>query len=274
MGNEYSLSENDIISMMISPDLSPIGAGGYGKVYTHPAHHNLAIKKSKDEGLCKDWSNEYNIQKEIASYNDLPVGFFSKHSIIVVNPHAFVMVNNTCFLVMDRVCPLGSSSSKEISNIQGKSVHALLGSPSHFMDNKDRGIFLGRKQLNAYLNNLTKIIKELGSFMAYVHYKLGYDANDIEVIIGKDCLKNEINLYILDFGMVGNFTVNGAVSSLSDMEYFPYPVDERMKTSLKMSDEDAEENNKLYDIFKKEYLLTAEKYGKLKEGTMVISEFE
>lgn len=262
MGQSNSI-ESITHDIILDPNSIQLGKGGFGEVYTHPDYLTYAVKKSNDTNVCAEWKREFAIQKEISQ------SFLDKYPSLLVKPIApisFKSEDDICYIVMDRICP-PSGDPSDLKNLTNRALHALVGNCSHIKHHVGRGIFIGRAQLKKYIK-VDEAAYDLATFIGFVHYALRRDGNDLEYIIGKDCKDGTIKIFVIDFGMVGDFGVKNAALSITAVEYFPIGDE----CDFRECTEDVKnEEKRLGKIFWKRYISMAKEYGYEKEGKRVMS---
>lgn len=245
MGNSYSSIDPDEFINDTSTNI--IGKGNYGTVYANSKKNNLVVKESIHIDVCENWKRESYIQKntfdiyhetfknqEILDYIDIPELF------------EFKEIRNKCYLVMERIIP-PSGDPDSFNNLLGKTLHLYLCHD----DYRDQisinvGIAIGQKQASRYID-VKKIIFYMGVILAFFHFGLGYDGNDVEYILGKTSKNDKIKVYVIDYGWVRKIESSDDFIGFSC--YFPL-----------------EDKN-----FRKGYIEGARIYGKYEEAEIVLS---
>jgi len=248
--------DNLVLRMLGSPERTILGEGGYGKVITTPKNEGLALKISKDVDMCREWSREYDIQKRVYdNYNS------ARKSVRIVEPVKFAFIEeDRCYILMQRVCPPENLP-------QNQAVHALLGDIRGDNVYAGRGRFIGQSLLEKYMD-LERLAKDLGIFLAVMHFKLGLDALDLEYILGRRCGTDRGNwVNVIDFGMVGEYDRERASDSIIDVAYFPL---EQNCDYEECTPQERLRNEKLSESFRTSYIKEAEKYGKAEEAEEVL----
>jgi len=245
--------ENTILNMLGSPFRSILGAGGYGTVITTEEYPNLALKISHEIDICPSWGKEYNIQKRIYTAYDS-----TGKSVRVVEPLEFAYIEgDRCYILMQRVCaPIGDVA-----------IHALLGEINRDDVDEKRGRFVGQEFLKGYVD-LERVAVDLGIFLATVHFKLQLDGKDLEYILGKRCgTDKKYWINVIDFGMVADYTKEGAIASIDTVFYFPL---RSTCDYYKCTPEQTKYNKVLSALFAHSYIFEADKYGMAEEAAEII----
>nr|QBK92059.1 MAG: hypothetical protein LCPAC304_04060 [Pithovirus LCPAC304] len=247
--------DNIVLSMLGSPFRTVLGAGGFGTVITTDDYPDLALKISHDMDVCPEWTQEYDVKNMIYENYDS-----RGRTVRVVRPLQFAYIEGRrCYILMRRVC------SPENSTV---AMHALLGEIDYDQTHGKRGRFVGQQFLGRYLD-LEAVAVDLGVFLGTVHFRLGLDGNDLEYILGKRCgvdEKDRIN--VIDFGMVRDFTIKGAQSSIDAMPYFPlHSTCEYYDCTVEQTDFNA----RISELFAESYISEAEQYGKGDEAAEILA---
>lgn len=246
--------DNVVLSMLGSPFRTVLGSGGFGTVMTTKEHSNLALKISHDTNVCPEWTHEYTVQQRIYENYD------SKGKAVrVVKPLQFATIEGgRCYILMQRVC------SPEDDTV---AIHALLGEIDRDDTHAKRGRFVGQEFLKKYID-LERVAVDLGIFLATVHFKLGLDGGDLEYILGKRCgADKKYWINVIDFGLVQEYDLNRAVSSIDAVPYFP------LLSTCEYYDctpEQDEYNKKLSELFAATYISEAEKVGMGDDAVAII----
>ena len=245
--------ENTVLNMLGSPFRQILGVGGYGTVITTEEYPDLALKISHDINTCYLWNNEYNLQKLIyETYNS------KGKSVRVVKPLEFAYIEgDRCYILMQRVCPPFGDIA----------IHALLGEIDRDDTDKERGRFVGQKFLKKYVD-LERVAVDLGIFLATVHFKLKLNGRDLEYILGQRCGTDKKHwISVIDFGMVTEYSKEGAISSIDAMFYFP------LRSTCEFYEcttEQTKYNAILSELFATSYIDEAGQYGMGKEAAEII----
>lgn len=248
--------DNIVLRMLANPNPIILGSGGYGKVFTTADYPDLALKVSLDTNVCREWRKEFNTQKTIYENYD------SKNKAVrVVKPIKFAFIEgDRCFILMQRVCPPKNME-------QNTAIQAMMGEIERDDTHHKRGRFVGRSFLKDYID-LDRVALDMGIFLATVHFKLGYDAGDLEYILGRRCgTDKKYWINVVDFGLVNEYTRDNAALSIYAQAYFPLAsfCEYAECTALQ-----AEQNERLSKIFAESYISEAEKYGKGEEAAIVL----
>jgi hypothetical protein len=254
------MSKIEVILNNSSPNYD-IGEGGYGKVFVNSKFPNIVIKESKEKSSNYNfWKKEFEIQNEIGANwsKDFPK---LNEFLEVVNVYELMFDENTqhSYILMDRICPL---TDDNIEKLNGKTAHAFIGDCNLEVKNSgNRGILVGQTIVSKFVN-LPITVNALAVFMSWLHYKMEYDGNDLEFILGKKCDSDKVKIFVLDFGMVEKINYKdlfAVENSLNSVPYFPlnYNCDKNSHDILKKSYEN------IIELFKNTYLSQSEIYGKL-----------
>jgi len=214
-----------------SPQSVTLGQGGFGVV--------KALAESSDSGedtdmsvyafkfstggtvenrikLCSDWGEEYNIHARVWDAWGGRGGILRVPEPIAFNDD----LAGTCFIVMDRICS-PYSKGKLVPGVLNPAVHVLMGELSSMEDRGARGMMMGREQLRRFLD-LEACSREMGEFLAVIHFELDMDGSDLEFILGTKCGNGEgIGVYVIDYGMVKSFDIGRASWAIQAVPYFP-----------------------------------------------------
>ena len=271
MGLVYSSlkkrSEYFIENLLHSAELTTIGEGQYGTIYTHPECPEIAVKIFKDTSHA---AKEFEVLEKVAIEWDMYTHLWNHEPLVqITHPYVFHKVNDWCCIAMDRVCNVTLPVDAPVSRLKcGKSVHAFLGNPNHLSCNKNEGVYIGQRHLRKHDIDLVKVSKELGKFMGMVHYKLNLDGSEIELLIGKKYgSTEEVYVFVTDFGRMTEFDMDRAICSLHDTHYFPLE-DGYMRFSC--SDEEMSFHSKLATAFHKSYLETAKQFNSYDNALKVL----
>lgn len=208
-----------------------IGRGGRGVAFMNPNYPGIVIKKANNVDICRGNNEEYATIKEIAStLEHLKFGLIS-----LIQVHNYVIDDFLqCYLVMDHVQkPRHSKVSKTLGSIQ-----FYLGESNFTVDRPGRGEYMGRNQfLETFgkmfkITDLVPVCKDLGRFIASIHFIAQYDGVDLEYIVGylKDDTSH-LHIVAIDFDLckkvvVWNTSYDGGVTqcawSLISEPYYPH----------------------------------------------------
>ncbi len=247
-----------VLSMLGSPFRTVLGEGGYGTVITTDDYPSLALKISKEINVCPEWTQEYDVQNMIYENYDS-----RGRTVRVARPLQFAYIEGKrCYILMQRVC------SPENSTV---AMHALLGEIDSDQTHEKRGRVVGQQLLGRYID-LEAVAVDLGVFLGTVHFQLRLDGNDLEYILGKRCGADEVDrINVIDFGMVRDFTMKGAINSILAMPYFP------LLSTCEYYDctaEQADFNARLSELFAESYISEAEQYGKGDQAAEIVDDVQ
>ena len=249
MGQQESL-----LNKVTQTELHEVGAGGYGEVYTSEEYKEYAVKISRGFGCSSEIRKEFRIQQEVYEnfHSEFNNDKILKYLDIVKVDEMGELENGKCAIVMERICPLNNPPVTELS---GKTAHALVGDyDTRIKYHGKRGIFIGN-QLLGNLISLPGLTEALGKFMAFMHFYLKLDANDLEFIIGSRCSSAKVMVFVLDFGMVEPMDEKMDVGmSLVGVPYFPIYCESDCEAELMIK-------GNLVKIFWDSYIKQAETYG-------------
>jgi len=104
--------------------------------------------------------------------------------------------------------------------------------------------------------------------LATVHFKLQLDGKDLEYILGKRCgTDKKYWINVIDFGMVADYTKEGAIASIDTVFYFPL---RSTCDYYKCNPEQIKYNKVLSALFAHSYIFEADKYGMAEEAAEII----
>lgn len=241
-----------------------IGRGAAGTVLLDRRFPGLVFKISTSTNKCRDWKREIAIvdmmKKRIVANDviiDLPLV-----SLNMPHYHEVHDSKGVCVIQMPRVISL----NKDKSVI----VHPLFGVSNNRQQIEGRGHFLGRDELiqEGYFNSeeaMLPYMSELGSMMGILHYIIGVNGFDLEVLIGiREDSPKLVRLFIVDYDLFDfneKFNIKDAIKnmewSLSAVDYFPSKSDAPL----------------LYKTFETAYLSKASSVDSLDIANKVLTRF-
>ena len=218
-------------------DIIEIGRGGAGVAYLDKSQPDSVFKISDKSVTCRVWGKEASIYKQMEKFKvDTPL-------CKILKMKEYENHGDICYMELTRAYnPRGDDANYTIQpRFQDDTYEYIY---------KGRGHFLGVSNLKAENiftdDNINDYIRDLGILMARLHYKVKNDGYDLELFISKE--ENGIIIYIADFDLSELYKVitpriiERLEWSLSAFPYFPI-------------------DGNLYDIFSKNYIEEATKYG-------------
>ena len=227
-----------------------LGRGGFGIVYEKKDDPSIAIKVSDKTVInsCRTWSNEYSKIKDIIVKIQDHKSYKRLERVQLLDPLKFSETSSVCYMLIPRVYRPKEKRSKSLKSSDEPyyTVHALFGESSLQKKYLGRGEFIGLREIEEYvaMEDIHRMVEELGVLLALIHYVAKNDACDIEVFLGRDATSKKLKLFIGDFDKVSNIeaftphTIDNLVWCMEAVEYFPKK----------------EVNEELYMLFKKGYL--------------------
>jgi hypothetical protein len=192
-------NENDTIVEFMSPNnVKKIGTGVECNVYTNMDNLHLAVKKSLNTYAAKEADTQKYIRNEL--YN-----FYKDKNILrfigIPDVYNNVNIDDYSYIMMDRVVPV-RTDSEEWEQYSGMAIHSYLGHEEMGVKNINNGLSVGRNVIVKSFKHIEKIDKYMGVFLAFLHYKLGYNGVGLKYIIGKTKGDSRDKIYVIDFGKI------------------------------------------------------------------------
>jgi len=185
--------EFPISALLDDPGTFRIGKGTEGSVYSNNEAQHLAFKRSHLRSVQDKWDMEFGMQREVCELlSDYPK---VTEYIDVPNVFSHEQHERHSYIIMERVQPCWNVSQK----FGGQAVHAYLTENEYCSDLSCVGLAVGRKIVERIVD-IEETIKALGKFLALLHYRLNFDAHDVEYILGTTVGSDKVKLYAIDFG--------------------------------------------------------------------------
>lgn len=215
-----------ILKRLMKSEKKMIGSGQQAEVFSFSDMPNIAIKIARKK-YSNDIEREYRTLKKI-------INCFSNRNILnIIFPYQIEYIDDKCHMLMDR--------------LNSPDINIVFAHPSKnggLVEKNKAGLEYMRRFFDPY-----EYIKELATFVAFLHYGLEYDASDLEFIIARKFgTEDPYKVYAIDFGLV---------TKVKDL-------DEKLKWYARAIITDSYPNaysdRKLYKLFVSTYITTAKIY--------------
>ena len=171
-------------------------------------------------------------------------------------------------MVLERVVkPYYDDSINDKYSLLSYQAHIGEPDPESIILRPGRGIYIGINHIARILNMVgdeIQLVTALGRFIAFIHYGIKTDGQDMEYLLGINPKTNRTNIYIVDFDRV---TLYDTLDNENVIEMFAWSLG----SEPYFPDPDAQPE--LYDVFSHEYLQIAKKFGYKNIAEKVLEEY-